>query len=134
MEEAISRAIHNPLLDSVSLRGARTILVNITHGDEFRTEEMQEIMERIHDQVISGTGADPHIMFGMVYEPEWKDRIQVTLIATGVRERSGSPEEEEEMEEEFVDEKQLYLPAWRRNRRSSFLRRFAEPEGGEEPL
>lgn len=133
VETAVSRAIHNPLLEGISLRGARSILVNITHGPDFQMQEMEEIMERIHDQVISGTGADPQIIFGMVLEESWENRIQVTLIATGVKERMPSQEETEQAEDiEPVDEEKLYTPAWRRDRRSSFLRRYAEPEKEEE--
>ena len=78
---AADRAIHSPLLDNVSIAGATGVLVNITGGDDLGIMEVNDAMNFIYEAV--GTEAQANIIFGTVINPEFKDEIAITVIATG---------------------------------------------------
>ena len=76
--EAAERAIHSALLD-VSIEGARAIIFNIKGGEEMSLFEVNEAAE-----VIRGSAhPECNIIFGAVVDPDMKDEIQMTVIATG---------------------------------------------------
>jgi cell division protein FtsZ len=77
-QTAAEQAIHSSLLD-VSIDGAQGILFNVTGGPDLSLYEVNEAA-----QVISRT-ADPdaNIIFGAVIDPQMKDEIRITVIATG---------------------------------------------------
>src|SRR5215210_5647278 len=77
--DAAQQAISSPLLDNVSIEGARGVLVNITGGADLTLGEVHQINEIIHDAV----GEDAEIIFGAVHEPAMQGEIRVTVIATG---------------------------------------------------
>lgn len=77
--EATEKALNSPLLDGVSIVGAKAVLVNITCGEDLTLFESHEIIEKI--QMATGNEAD--IIHGLVIEPDRKDEISVTVIATG---------------------------------------------------
>jgi cell division protein FtsZ len=85
--EAAERAISHPLLEGVSIAGARGVLMNITCGPELTMAEMTEASDRIHNE--AGDQAD--IIWGTVIDNNIGDELRVTVIATGI----GSKEEEE---------------------------------------
>jgi cell division protein FtsZ len=78
---AADRAIHSPLLENLSIAGATGVLVNITGGDDLGIMEINDAMNFIYEAV----GSDTHtnIIFGTVINPEMKDEIAITVIATG---------------------------------------------------
>lgn len=78
-KEAALQAINSPLLDGVSIEGAKGLLVNITYGKGFTVNEMQTISNTIQTY----TGYDVHLIQGIVEAPEETDEICVTVIATG---------------------------------------------------
>jgi cell division protein FtsZ len=78
---AADRAIHSPLLDNVSIAGATGVLVNITGGDDLGIMEVNDAMNFIYEAV--GTETQANIIFGTVINPEYKDEIAITVIATG---------------------------------------------------
>jgi cell division protein FtsZ len=78
-EEAASKAINNPLLEGSDIEGASNILINITGGDNLSLSEIQEVADYITDSV----DPDALIITGAVLNPEMKDSISVTVIATG---------------------------------------------------
>ncbi|MEO6097487.1 MAG: cell division protein FtsZ [Fibrobacteria bacterium] len=78
---AADRAIHSPLLDNVSIAGATGVLVNITGGDDLGIMEVNDAMNFIYEAV--GTETQANIIFGTVINPEFKDEIAITVIATG---------------------------------------------------
>ncbi len=80
-EEAASRAIHSPLLDDVSVMGATGVLINITGGENLTMVEVDEAMNFIYKAIGDDTNAN--IIFGTVINPEYKDEIDITVIATG---------------------------------------------------
>jgi cell division protein FtsZ len=76
--EAAERAIHSALLD-VSIEGARSIIFNIKGGDEMSLFEVNEAAEVIR----ASAHPECNIIFGAVIDPEMKDEMQLTVIATG---------------------------------------------------
>lgn len=76
---AVEQAINSPLLDNLSLRGARGIVVNITASeDSLRMDETTEVIEHIQNTA----GYEANIIYGIVYDEAMGDRIRVTVIAT----------------------------------------------------
>jgi len=81
--EAAQKAISSPLLEDVSIRGARGILINITSSPDISMEELKEIcgivQEEADDEAI--------IKWGLVYDEALAEEIRVTVIATGLGKR-----------------------------------------------
>jgi cell division protein FtsZ len=77
--EAATAAINSPLLDNMSVDGATGILINFTGGPDMRLGEINEAATAIMDQAHE----DANIIFGSVVNPEMRDVIKVTVIATG---------------------------------------------------
>jgi cell division protein FtsZ len=78
---AADRAIHSPLLDNISIAGATGVLVNITGGEDLGIMEVNDAMNFIYEAV--GPETQTNIIFGTVINPEFKDEIAITVIATG---------------------------------------------------
>jgi cell division protein FtsZ len=76
--EAAERAIHSALLD-VSIEGARAIIFNIRGGDEMSLFEVNEAAEVVR----ASAHPECNIIFGAVIDPDMKDEMQLTVIATG---------------------------------------------------
>ncbi|HLP41627.1 MAG TPA: cell division protein FtsZ [Fibrobacteria bacterium] len=85
---AADRAIHSPLLDNISIAGATGVLVNITGGEDLGIMEVNDAMNYIYEAV--GTDIHTNIIFGTVINPEMKDEIAITVIATGFGQIHGS--------------------------------------------
>ena len=81
--EAAERAISHPLLEGVSIAGARGVLMNITCGPELTMAEMTEASDRIYSE--AGDQAD--IIWGAVLDDSIGDELRVTVIATGIGSR-----------------------------------------------
>jgi cell division protein FtsZ len=77
-KEAADKAIHSALLD-VSIDGARAILFNIKGGDELSLFEVNEAAEIVR----ANAHPEANIIFGAVIDPDMKDELQLTVIATG---------------------------------------------------
>ena len=77
--EAAEKAISSPLLEDVSIRGARGVLINVTAGPDVTLQEINEAAEIIHSEAHE----DANIIWGMVIDPEMEDKVRVTVIATG---------------------------------------------------
>ncbi|MBF0430380.1 MAG: cell division protein FtsZ [Fibrobacteria bacterium] len=84
--EAADRAIHSPLLDDVSISGAGGVLVNIAGGEDLGMLEVNDAMNYIYEAV--GTGNNANIIFGTVIDPQLKDEVCITVIATGFGEKN----------------------------------------------
>jgi cell division protein FtsZ len=78
--EAAEAAISNPLLDDISLKGARALLVNITGGMDMTLFEVDEAMNRIRDEVDS----EANIIFGSTFNSEMEGKMRVSVVATGI--------------------------------------------------
>ncbi len=81
--DAAQKAIASPLLEDISIRGARGILINITSAPDISMEELREIcgivQEEAHEEAI--------IKWGLVWDEALGDEIRVTVIATGIGKR-----------------------------------------------
>ena len=77
--EAAQRAISSPLLEDVSIKGARGLLINVTGGSDMALYEVNEAASLIQEEAHE----DANIIFGAVIDEKLKDEIRVTVIATG---------------------------------------------------
>jgi len=82
--EAAKRAVTSPLLEDVSICGATGVLVNLTGGESMTMEDVEGAMSYIQGEAHQ----DSHIIFGSVIDKKMKDRMMVTVIATGFQTRS----------------------------------------------
>ena len=78
--DAAEAAIRNPLLDDVSMRGARGVLINITGGNDMTLYEVDTAANRIREEV----DPDANIIFGSTFNPELDGSIRVSVVATGI--------------------------------------------------
>jgi len=78
--DAAAAAIANPLLDDVSLAGARGVLVNITGGPDLTLFEVDEIVDHIRQQ----SDDDVNLIFGASQDDSMHNSIRVSIVATGI--------------------------------------------------
>jgi len=76
---AAEAAIANPLLDDVSMHGARGLLISITGGPDLTLYEVDEAASRIREEV----DADANIILGATFDPNLNGTIRVSVVATG---------------------------------------------------
>lgn len=78
--EAAEAAINNPLLDDVSMKGARGVIINVTGGADISLFEVDEACNRIRDEV------DPNanIIFGTSLDERMDGTMRVSVVATGI--------------------------------------------------
>jgi cell division protein FtsZ len=78
--QAVERALHHPLLDSVPLDQATGIIVNFTGGNDLTFLEVADAMESLQNR----TNKRANIIPGIITAPQMHDRVQVILIITGI--------------------------------------------------
>ncbi len=78
--EAAERAISHPLLEDISISGAKGVLMNITSSSDLTLDEMTEASDRIHQEV----GDDAEIIWGQTFDDDLGDEMRITVIATGI--------------------------------------------------
>ncbi|QFT92640.1 Cell division protein FtsZ [Roseovarius sp. THAF9] len=78
--QAAEKAIANPLLDEISLRGAKGVLINITGGHDLTLFELDEAANRIREEV----DADANIIVGSTMDPTMEGFMRVSVVATGI--------------------------------------------------
>ncbi len=78
--QAAEKAIANPLLDEISLKGAKGVLINITGGDDLTLFELDEAANRIREEV----DADANIIVGSTMEGDMVGKMRVSVVATGI--------------------------------------------------
>jgi len=78
--DAAEAAISNPLLDEVSLKGARAMLINITAGMDIALFEVDEAVNRVRAEV----DPDANVIFGSTFDPTMEGRLRVSVVATGI--------------------------------------------------
>jgi len=76
---AAKLAISSPLLEDVSIEGAKGVLINITGGTDMTLFDVNAATSVIYD----AAGSEANIIFGAVINPDLKDEMNVTVIATG---------------------------------------------------
>src|SRR5215813_951976 len=77
---AAEAAISNPLLDDVSMKGARGVLINITGGFDMTLFEVDEAANRIHDEV----DPEANIIFGSTFDKTLEGKVRISVVATGI--------------------------------------------------
>ncbi|TFG91162.1 MAG: cell division protein FtsZ, partial [Candidatus Atribacteria bacterium] len=144
---AAKMAISSPLLE-VSIKGAKSILINVTGGLDMSLFEVNEIV----DVISKAVGQDTNIVFGAIINEELQDEIRVSVIATRCEENT---EEEEKIEvankevsykgnytekenlkienkfkirDQLIDDKDLEIPAFLRKKMRSNI-----PEDSSKP-
>jgi cell division protein FtsZ len=78
--QAAEKAIANPLLDGVSMRGAKGVIVSIVGGDDMRLMEVDEAANHIRELV----DPDANIIWGSAFNDNLNGKIRVSVVATGI--------------------------------------------------
>ncbi|TAH34012.1 MAG: cell division protein FtsZ [Alphaproteobacteria bacterium] len=78
--DAAEAAINNPLLDDVSMKGARAVLINITGGLDMTLFEVDEAANRIRSEV----DPDANIIFGAFFDEKLVGRMRISIVAAGM--------------------------------------------------
>lgn len=139
--DAAEAAISNPLLDDVSMKGARAVLINVTCGYDGTLYEIDEAANRIRDDI----EGDANIIFGSAFDEKLNGRIRVSVVATGIGDAPSfirkekdtqdnkvtsmddfSKAKEEEREDEEIDSKveTTAPPAEEKRKPTSLFERF----------
>ena len=128
---AAKMAISSPLLE-VSIRGAKSLLINVTGGLDMSLFEVNEIVDTISNAV----GEDTNIVFGAIIDEKMKDEIRVSVIATNCEENKLLEEEKKQktfkvnsieknhpeitdkfkIKDNLIDDKDLEIPAFLRKK------------------
>jgi len=87
-KEAAMKAITSPLLEDVSIEGAKGVLINITCGPDMLIDEVSEAADIIYKEAHD----DAEIFFGTVFDPDAGDEMRITVIATGIQAAMEEPE------------------------------------------
>lgn len=112
--EAAQKAISSPLLEDISIEGARGVLINITGGMDMTLHEINEATTLIQKEAHE----DANIIWGMVIDQSMREEVRVTVIATGF---------------EKVNEKSIDKTASLRMKRISSVPLGAKEQGKEIP-
>jgi len=78
--QAAEKAIANPLLDEISLKGARGVLINVTGGYDLTLFELDEAANRIREEV----DPEANIIVGSTLDPDMEGKMRVSVVATGI--------------------------------------------------
>ena len=78
--EAAERAIANPLLDGVSMQGAKGVIISIIGGEDMKLLEVDEAANHIRELV----DQEANIIWGSAFNPELDGKIRVSVVATGI--------------------------------------------------
>ncbi|MGC8491798.1 MAG: cell division protein FtsZ [Syntrophobacteraceae bacterium] len=78
--QAVQQAISSPLLEDISIHGARAALINVSAGPDLGMHEFEEALSIIQKEVTD----EANIILGMVIDEKMEDEIRVTVIATGI--------------------------------------------------
>ncbi len=78
--EAAEQAIANPLLDGVSMQGAKGVIISITGGEDMRLMEVDEAANHIRELV----DPDANIIWGSAFNNDLEGKIRVSVVATGI--------------------------------------------------
>jgi len=85
--EAAERAIANPLLDGVSMHGAKGVIISIIGGEDMRLLEVDEAANHIREMV----DPEANIIWGSAFNPDLQGKIRVSVVATGIDTSGDAP-------------------------------------------
>jgi len=100
--EAAQKAISSPLLDGISIKGAKNILLNVTGSDELTMQEIDEGNKVIYE----AAGEEANVIFGWVSKEEMNDNVSYTVIATGFGDQGNIESKIVPEQKEISDEKE----------------------------
>lgn len=103
--QAAQTAISSPLLDDISIRGARGLLINIAGGEGLTLAETNEAASLIVEE----TDGNPKVITGVVVDDVLADKVKVMVVATGIREKP-----REETLDALAKRENLELPTFKR--------------------
>ncbi len=130
-QEAAMRAISSPLLEDVSISGAKGVLINITGGLDLSLDDVNNATSIIFE----AAGQEANIIFGAILDENIQDEVRVTVIATGLNPATAAtgPEEEHNVIELFgTRRKVLDIPTFKRRENTLFpLESRPETVGGD---
>jgi len=126
--EAAEAAISNPLLDDISMKGARAVLINITGGPDLGFYEVDEAANRIREEV----DAEANIIFGANFDETMEGRMRVAVIATGidVPVRTAT---HETTQQSAPQQPQIQQPREEQQSHTGFAQRPAAQDHGRQP-
>jgi cell division protein FtsZ len=128
--EAAIAAISSPLLEDVNISGARGVLVNVTAGMDMAIGEFEEVGNTIKEFA----SEDATVVIGTVIEPEMRDELRVTIVATGIgQEKRKQPYKVIKTGTGTTDYESLEVPTVIRHQRSS-PSKGSGPDAGMEYL
>lgn len=88
--EAAEHAIANPLLDGVSMQGAKGVIISIIGGEDMKLLEVDEAANHIRELV----DPEANIIWGSAFNPELDGKIRVSVVATGIEQSGQMPQDE----------------------------------------
>jgi cell division protein FtsZ len=103
--QAAQSAISSPLLDDITIKGARGLLINITGGEDLTLAETNEAASLI----VSESDSQPKVITGVVVDESLADKVKVMVVATGIKEKL-----KEEMLDLAAKRENFELPTFRR--------------------
>ncbi len=119
--EAAERAIANPLLDGVSMQGAKGVIISIIGGEDMKLLEVDEAANHIRELV----DEDANIIWGSAFNPDLDGKIRVSVVATGIDQSAISA---------TTESAPISLSASRPPKRPVIALSEEEPETVEEPI
>jgi len=84
--QAAEKAIANPLLEGVSMQGAKAVIISILGGEDMKLLEVDEAANHIRNLV----DEDANIILGSAFNPDLDGKIRVSVVATGIDDRGGA--------------------------------------------
>ncbi len=87
--EAAEHAIANPLLDGVSMQGAKGVIISIIGGEDMKLLEVDEAANHIRELV----DPEANIIWGSAFNPELDGKIRVSVVATGIEQTGQMPQD-----------------------------------------
>lgn len=87
--EAAEHAIANPLLDGVSMQGAKGVIISIIGGEDMKLLEVDEAANHIRELV----DPEANIIWGSAFNPDLDGKIRVSVVATGIEQTGDMPRE-----------------------------------------
>ncbi len=87
--EAAEHAIANPLLDGVSMQGAKGVIISIIGGEDMKLLEVDEAANHIRELV----DPEANIIWGSAFNPELDGKIRVSVVATGIEQTGSMPQD-----------------------------------------
>lgn len=87
--DAAQKAISSPLLEDISIHGARGVLINVTGNTDMKLHEVHEASSLIQEQAHE----DAKVIWGLVFDENMNDAMRITVIATGFDEQMAKAED-----------------------------------------